>query len=917
MASGFPLKPTNLTSMKHSSRFLLKIMLCLHATTLLASGYQQGIFSSESTQTITIPLESETRQILCGIRGSQTEIRILHKTLDGSIQTQVNLEGNLYTITLPEPDEGTYLLELSAQTSTESDAYWWLQESSTPDPAAPLKLGRHGLETVQTQIDAISRIDLAQNLIQKGQLQTAFVLFRQTIDDLKESEERILFRARLQKHLPRLPSIQLPVLQAELLLKFGNLSSFMGYYEEAARHLNKAATIFEDAGLHLAQAQAMHDKAFVHTITGDYDLAETNFSTALQLQKGTKTKKLQTQMELAWLTKHKKKYNQAIEAFKALIPKIDRSDDTYLQLEIYDRLGSTFVETGDFEEAEKAYEKSFQRIAAHTRKDQPYLYYVNALNRGYLYTEMDKGQKAIDSTQKALDLYEPDWGREGQHAVYFIRGTAFQLLGENKKATTAFEKSLSEAEIIRQRSKGREGLNFFQFAFDNMQSLFKHLATLHEKEPEKGHHKRAFWNLERVKASQLSVHKSTKNPDEPSLDHIRRLDSDIPIGQNKSTISTLENPNILLEQVHSHILGPKEGLLAYFQGEKVGYWFLVRRDGLDISPLPNQETLKRHIDAFIHNIENPGPSAEQHRFLAEQLSQMMLPKTQQLQALEHLYILPQGEIYRIPFEALVHRQSKDHPSVPLIKNHSLSILPSVAFGLQLKKTKNNGNAHKTLVISDPIFNRADSRLHETQNSTNPDPLFPRLIHSRQELSILKELYSKNPPITLSGEQATLAAFLHQPLDQFRLIHLSTHAICIPEHLHSSGLLFSQYDREGQSIDNVYLNTGTIAKQSFKADLVVLSACRGADGPRFQGEGLMGLARAFLQAGAGSVIASRWDVDDQATAVLMQHFYTGLKQGLNSAQALQSAQNLMRKEKRWSQPRYWAGFCLIGDPRKLF
>src|SRR4029453_17602599 len=96
-------------------------------------------------------------------------------------------------------------------------------------------------------------------------------------------------------------------------------------------------------------------------------------------------------------------------------------------------------------------------------------------------------------------------------------------------------------------------------------------------------------------------------------------------------------------------------------------------------------------------------------------------------------------------------------------------------------------------------------------------------------------------------------------------------------------------------------------------LVGLSACNTALGKDVKGEGLMGLTRGFMYAGAGGVVASLWKVDDDATAALMKNFYEGMfAKGLSPAAALREAQLAIRKEKRWQSPYYWAGFIIQGQ-----
>jgi CHAT domain-containing protein len=150
------------------------------------------------------------------------------------------------------------------------------------------------------------------------------------------------------------------------------------------------------------------------------------------------------------------------------------------------------------------------------------------------------------------------------------------------------------------------------------------------------------------------------------------------------------------------------------------------------------------------------------------------------------------------------------------------------------------------------------------------------------------------------------------LKQYRIIHFATHGVLNSEHPELSGLVFSLFDRQGQPQDG-FVGLIDIYNLELNADLVVLSACNTALGKQILQEGLVGLTRGFIYAGADQVLASLWNVDDEATAELMKKFYEGLlKNGQTPAQALRSAQMWMRSQKTWSSPYYWSGFVLQGD-----
>src|SRR6185295_11753013 len=131
----------------------------------------------------------------------------------------------------------------------------------------------------------------------------------------------------------------------------------------------------------------------------------------------------------------------------------------------------------------------------------------------------------------------------------------------------------------------------------------------------------------------------------------------------------------------------------------------------------------------------------------------------------------------------------------------------------------------------------------------------------------------------------------------------------------SGVLLSLVDEHGQPQERGILSLGEIYNLKLHAEMVVLSACRTALGKEVKGEGLIGLTRGFMYAGAARVVASLWKADDEATAELMTLFYQRMlgKQHLRPAAALRHAQiDMWRSRSKWSVPYYWAAFTLQGE-----
>ena len=154
------------------------------------------------------------------------------------------------------------------------------------------------------------------------------------------------------------------------------------------------------------------------------------------------------------------------------------------------------------------------------------------------------------------------------------------------------------------------------------------------------------------------------------------------------------------------------------------------------------------------------------------------------------------------------------------------------------------------------------------------------------------------------------------LTHYAILHFATHGLLDSKRPENSGLLLSTVNREGQA-QNGFVGLQDVYRLRAPVDLVVLSACQTGLGKEVRGEGLIGLTRGFMYAGASSVMASLWKVDDEATAELMKRFYVNmLQRGMTPAAALGAAQNSIRQEPQWRAPYYWAAFTMQGEYRQI-
>ena len=193
-------------------------------------------------------------------------------------------------------------------------------------------------------------------------------------------------------------------------------------------------------------------------------------------------------------------------------------------------------------------------------------------------------------------------------------------------------------------------------------------------------------------------------------------------------------------------------------------------------------------------------------------------------------------------------------------------------------------------------------------------VIPRLPFTRQEATRLLALTPKNLSFGAVDFQASRRTVLGGDLGRSRYIHFATHGLLDSERPGLSALVFSIVDQQGKPQDG-FLRANEIYNLNLPADLVVLSACQTGLGKEIKGEGLVGLTRGFMYAGAARVVVSLWKVNDKATADLMTKFYEKmLKQGQRPAAALRAAQVEMWKQKQWQSPYYWAAFTMQGEWR---
>ena len=388
-------------------------------------------------------------------------------------------------------------------------------------------------------------------------------------------------------------------------------------------------------------------------------------------------------------------------------------------------------------------------------------------------------------------------------------------------------------------------------------------------------------------------------------------------------------------------------LLEYSLGEERSYVWAVTQSSLKTYELPGREPIEKAA-RLVYGLltarsqsQAGEPLAARRERIAEadlqlrnaiaELSRMVLgPVSSELRA-ERLVIVADGALQYVPFAAL----SAANQQRPLILDHEIVSLPSAsALAIQRQGLRNRKPAPNAVaVIADPVFSSSDQRLgvrsktHATKQvqrngyantriiehlTDNSGLAIPRLRFTRQEADQILAEAPRGKNLRAVDFKANRAIATGNELSNYRYVHFATHGYIDSKRPDLSAIVLSLVDEDGKPEDG-FLRAHEIYNLDLPAELVVLSACETGLGREIKGEGLVGLTRGFMYAGARRVVVSLWNVNDKGTAELMARFYRGIfREKKTPAAALRSAQIEMSQQRQWQSPYYWSAFVLQGE-----
>jgi CHAT domain-containing protein len=351
-----------------------------------------------------------------------------------------------------------------------------------------------------------------------------------------------------------------------------------------------------------------------------------------------------------------------------------------------------------------------------------------------------------------------------------------------------------------------------------------------------------------------------------------------------SILKTREHEAITSRQLQKS-LSNSEAVLEYVVDDPASYCLVITRNSMRIVKLPGKQALSSLVIAYLEKLKAKQRADDEARHLYDVLIGGLLG----LQNVKQFIVVGDGQLHLVPFDALVEPSGRY-----VVDSRTVVYAPSATSFFLLRTASNRkSSAQGLLAVGDVPYQGTK---------------FGDLPSSREEAIGAAAALPNQSNTVLLGKEATETAFkksLHH-----RIIHLAVHAVANETSPDRAALILLSDPQHGE---DGFLYPSEIVQLPLDADLVVLSACDTAVGPIEGEEGISTLARAFLLAGARTVVSTLWTIDDDSTLYLMKVFYAELARKKTTPEALRIAKKSMLQKfgPRKAVPYYWAGLTVEG------
>lgn len=598
----------------------------------------------------------------------------------------------------------------------------------------------------------------------------------------------------------------------------------------------------------------------------------------------------------------------------------------------YGNLGNDYYSLGNFSTAIEYHERHLKMAKDLGDKGGE----RNACcNLGNAYDGLEDFKRAIECYERHLKLSQEMKDKAGEGTSYGNLGSMFYSLGDFQKAIEFHECHLKIARQVADKAGIARSLYSLGISFEGQGSLSRSLECYHSsvmmyndiraslkfKDEWKISYRDtlefAYTSLWRLHLKQGEVVEALRFADQGRAQALRDLmDSKYVFGEEYYQSHSPE-----MSACYPPSCVPSNTVFIAVDGKEIFFW--VVQDGKDVQSRRKEitdvsnEDVKRFIISLNESIGTRGDVVCENRSLdepcGEQLADERAPGKgfhavhSQRRALRTLYdviiapiadlcegndiiFVPEGPLCLVPYAALLDCKEKY-----TCEFFRIRLIPSLAT-LKLI-TDCPGDFHKktgALLVGDPCLQEVPRYLRKGLH---------QLPYAKREVEMIGRILNTAP---LTGEKATKDEVLKR-LSSVALVHIAAHGRMETGEI----LLAPSPSTRVREVKDCLLTMTDVLQANLRAKLVVLSCCHSAQG-EIKAEGVVGIARAFLGAGARSVLVSLWAIDDEATMEFMKHFYGELVKAKKASVALHEAMKCIRESQQFGEVNYWAPFVLIGD-----
>jgi CHAT domain-containing protein/Tfp pilus assembly protein PilF len=724
----------------------------------------------------------------------------------------------------------------------------------------------------------------------------------------------------------------IPVNLGLAYLNKGIIYQYTGNFSSAFEMLNESLTFYEKAKRPAGIGNVYWNKGVVYLSVGETTKALAMYNKAIPfLEKGGDLRGLgnvyqgkgKIYAEAGNLSKALKMYDKAFSFF-------EKVNSSFGQGIVYYWKGESYANAGKYLDALKLLKKA---LSIFEKAREPIGMGNVFWTEGNIYLNIGDPLKALEMYNRAYSHYKKVGSVESESLALLGLAKTSVMLEKNVEALSFFMKVIEKLEKIRTRTAFSEMKRdfmgkvyqqyeetilftlkngYFKKSFNYAESMKSRVFLDRMAEGlvrlEKGLPQEFKENRNRLttKLSLLSkkMHKTTGKKDEKELLELKRKYKEtenefgellMKIRLKNPLYASVRYPKPLTAPIlQNDVLNKNELLISYFISSRKLYAFTVSKKRFTVVPINIKEKeINQIVDTYLNALKDNNTSYIM-RYGDILYKTLFQPLESKIKGHKEIIIIPDGNLAKIPFESLIIDKTKSGHPIYLLEMYRIKYIQSASLlGILRKHYRNNKKSKNFVGFGDPVYDYKNFQLGKpeqgtltrSQQKTNEiqeiirtryarsSGIMNRLPRSGDEIQTIAQLFENKSlkGTVYSREEASEEKAKAIDMKEYDYIHFACHGLLNDEF---QSLVLSQFPDE-QSTEDGYFTLNEIMNCNWNAKLVVLSACRTGSGKMTKGEGVTGLTRAVMYAGTPAVIASLWDVEDNATKALMIIFYRNL------------------------------------------